>query len=238
MGFAPAPGQIHGLPGAVDLPYHHPVLYAGIGLAALAAYFVGSFPTGFLVARARGIDIRSVGSGNIGATNVFRILGKPAGILVLLVDLLKGALPPFLLPPLLRSLLGEALPVEPLALTAGVSAILGHNYTCWLRFKGGKGIATTAGVFLALMPKAFGLIALLWGIAFAVTRYVSVASLLCAVGLPIVVWATGGSRLMIGVAAALGALAIYKHRTNVQRLLAGTEHRFGRKQSPPDSTSP
>jgi glycerol-3-phosphate acyltransferase PlsY len=213
------------------------VLFAGISIAAFIAYLVGSLPTGYLVARARGIDIRAAGSGNIGATNVFRVLGKPAGVLVLLVDLCKGALPPWLLPPLLRGWLGETLPLEPLALAAGVSAILGHNYTCWLRFKGGKGIATTAGVFLALMPKAFGLIVLVWGLTFALTRYVSVASLVSAVGLPVVIWLTGGSPLMIGVAAALGALAIYKHRSNIQRLLAGTEHRFSRKPPLPDSTS-
>lgn len=205
---------------------------------ALVAYLAGSIPTGFLVARARGVDIRTAGSGNIGATNVLRVLGKPAGIFVLVMDALKGALTVWLLPWVARALAGPggALNAEALALTAGVAAILGHNYTCWLGFKGGKGIATTAGVLLVLIPKAFAVAVLVWVVVFVVSRYVSLASIGVAAALPFIVWGTGGSPTMIGVAIALGALAIYKHKANLQRLLNGTEHRFGRPK--PDAGTP
>jgi len=124
-------------------------------VTVVAAYLLGSIPTGFLVAKAKGIDIRTVGSGNIGATNVFRALGIPAGVAVLLVDALKGWVAVVLVS---RAVYHWILPGsdvqerEWLAICAGLSAILGHNYTCWLHFKGGKGIATSAGVLLALVP--------------------------------------------------------------------------------------
>ena len=123
-----------------------------------AAYFLGSIPTGYLVARAKGIDIRAVGSGNIGATNAMRVLGKPAGIIVLLADALKGYAAVAWLCPLLMNLFnGPAARVETLRIVAGIAAVLGHNYTCWLKFKGGKGIATSAGVYFALAPLAAGI---------------------------------------------------------------------------------
>jgi glycerol-3-phosphate acyltransferase PlsY len=111
-----------------------------------------------------------------------------------------------------------------------VFAILGHNYTCWLRFKGGKGIATSAGAILALLPAALGISLGLWIILFVTTRYVSVASIGAAFVLPFGAWIAGRSRGMIMVATAIAALAIYKHRSNIQRLLAGTENRVGRKK--------
>jgi len=197
---------------------------------AVAGYLMGSVPTGYLVARSRDVDIRKAGSGNIGATNVLRVLGKPAGILVLAIDALKGALACWLLPAAAIALAGaEAAPeVEGLRIAAGLAAILGHNYTCWLRFKGGKGIATSAGVLLVWMPAALGLALLVWVLAFLVSGYVSLASVVAAFALPFIVWLTGGSATLIAVAAVLGALAIYKHRSNIQRLRAGTEHRFRR----------
>src|SRR5882762_7931187 len=141
-------------------------------LTALGAYLLGSIPFGFLVAKAKGIDIRSVGSGNIGATNAMRVLGKPAGIFVLLMDVLKGYLACALMPPLVvLCVLPSICQMPPdfydnaahyldahaefamhLKVIAGIGAVLGHNYTCWLKFKGGKGIATTGGVYLALAP--------------------------------------------------------------------------------------
>ena len=204
-------------------------------ITALVAYLLGSIPTGYLVGRSRGLDIRTVGSGNIGATNVFRILGKPAGIFVLLVDALKGFLAcqfagalawKFLMP-------GPDAPtatLEFLKITGGVCAILGHNYTCWLKFKGGKGIATSAGVTLALLPAALGISLGVWILLFAGSRYVSVASIGAAFVLPFAAWLMGYSPRMIFVAAAIGALAIYKHRINIQRLRNGTENRFGKKK--------
>src|SRR3989442_325060 len=162
-----------------------PVL--GYLLTAVVAYLLGSIPTGYLVAQARGIDIRTVGSGNIGATNVFRSLGTPAGVVVLLADALKGWLAVVVVARLVYSAFGWAFDPqgqEWLAICAGLAAILGHNYTCWLHFKGGKGIATTAGVVLALVPWGLLIILGIWIGAFAVTRYVSLASICAALALP------------------------------------------------------
>jgi glycerol-3-phosphate acyltransferase PlsY len=210
--------------------------------AVIAGYLLGSLPTGYLVGRARGVDIRTVGSGNIGATNVFRVLGRPAGVGVMLVDVLKGLgavvvwvtfLPG--LQSMLPAVFGSDAAVrhhEHLGIVAGVAAILGHNYTCWLGFKGGKGIATSAGVLLALMPAALGVCLLVWLIVLAASRYVSLASIAAAAVLPLAVWLTRGGPLLTGIGGALGALAIYKHRVNLRRLRDGTEHRFGRPKPP------
>ena len=198
--------------------------------AALAGYFLGSIPTGFLVAKAKGVDIRSVGSGNIGATNVFRFLGKPAGLFVLLIDALKGWVAVVLISKLILQILHfpeESARRESLEIIAGVCAILGHNYTCWLQFKGGKGIATSAGVLTALVPWALLIILSLWIIFCALTRYVSVGSLVASFALPFACWITGESWTKVTVTAAMAAMAIYKHKGNIQRLLQGTESRIG-----------
>lgn len=209
--------------------------------AALAGYLLGSLPTGYLVGRLRGLDIRTAGSGNIGATNVFRVLGRPAGVFVLAVDTLKGfgaaALPGLCLPGLQSALpvlwgAEASLPArDSLGIAAGVAAILGHNYTCWLRFKGGKGIATSAGVLLALMPAALGVCLGVWLVVFVASRYASLASIVAAAALPFAVWFTGRGRALTFVGLALGALAIYKHLPNIRRLRDGTEHRWSRAKS-------
>jgi glycerol-3-phosphate acyltransferase PlsY len=199
---------------------------------ALLAYLLGSIPTGFIVAQARGVDIRVVGSGNIGATNVLRTLGKPAGIFVLFMDALKGWLAVVLMTRgvLLAFGLGaDAVTLEVCQNIAALCAILGHNYTCWLQFKGGKGIATSAGVLLALVPWALITILTIWIVVFAATRYVSLASLAASAALPFASWATHESATKVIVTGAMGVLAIYKHKANMQRLLKGTEPRFGRK---------
>ena len=199
-------------------------------LTVLGAYLLGSIPTGFLAAKAKGIDIRSVGSGNIGATNAMRVLGKPIGIAVLLLDALKGYLAVWLC----AVIAGRAgiVPADAavLMILAGIGAVLGHNYTCWLRFKGGKGIATTAGVYLALAPWAVLVALLVFLLLVFGTRYVSVGSITAAVALPLTVWIMTPHDLFLGiVTTALGALAIYKHKSNIQRLLAGTENRLVKK---------
>jgi glycerol-3-phosphate acyltransferase PlsY len=209
----------------------------GYIIAALVAYLLGSIPTGFLVAKARGIDIRSVGSGNIGATNVVRVLGRPAGIFVLLVDALKGALSVLIavrvIGPLFSGVSGN-LANEWYGVCAGVAAILGHNFTCWLAFKGGKGIATSAGVLVALVPWSLVIILVVWIILIATTRLVSLASVCASATLPFAAWITGESLTMILITTGLAGLAIYKHRANIKRLIAGTEPRFG--ESKPAST--
>ena len=221
----------------------------GYILTALGAYLLGSIPTGFLVAKAKGIDIRSVGSGNIGATNAMRVLGKPAGILVLLADALKGWLACFLAFLIcshfcsdyyngIRSYSNTTSDFEHafallsrVTVIAGICAVLGHNYTCWLKFKGGKGIATTAGVFLALAPWALLIALIVFILAVLVTRYVSVGSIAAAIALPVTVWVITPHNLFLGiVTTALGLLAIYKHKGNIRRLMAGTENRLGKKR--------
>jgi glycerol-3-phosphate acyltransferase PlsY len=211
-----------------------PVELLAYVVTAVGAYVVGSVPTGYLVARARGVDIRSVGSGNIGATNAFRVLGTAAGTTVLAADALKGFLSCWLAGGLVTGWLdvpaGRELEVKELAaITGGLFAILGHNYTCWLKFRGGKGIATTAGVLLGLLPLSLAIVLGVWLVVLALTRYVSVASILAAITLPFSAWGLGRSHRLILVAGLMSALAIYKHRTNIQRLMAGTENRLGRK---------
>ena len=201
-------------------------------LAAALGYLLGSLPSGYLMGRAKGVDLRQAGSGNIGATNAFRILGTVAGVLVLGTDALKGFAAAYWVPPVVVSLAapgGAATPGlrENLAIAAGFGAILGHIYTCWLRFKGGKGIATTAGVFLALAPRPILITMAIWIVVCGLSRYVSLASIAAAVALPILVWRCHGSPLLLTLTALIGVLAIYKHKMNLQRLLQGTEHRLG-----------
>lgn len=193
----------------------------------VAGYLLGSIPTGFLVGKIRGIDVRTAGSGNIGATNAFRILGPAAGVLVLLIDAAKGYVAAIL--PLIVMRSWGSPPCLPLA--GGVAAILGHNYTCWLRFKGGKGIATTGGVVLAWAPGACLTAVAAWLLALGVTRYVSIASICAAAVLPFAVWFFNGNGTMVAVVTILSLLAIYKHKSNIQRLLAGTENRLGKKKA-------
>lgn len=203
-------------------------------ITVIGAYLIGSIPFGFLVAKARGIDIRSVGSGNIGATNAMRVLGRPAGIFVLLMDALKGFTAAKWLPLLVLNIshiVGSG-GTGTLPILAGIGAVLGHNYTCWLKFKGGKGIATTAGVYLALAPWAVlaGLAVFL--LAVLITKYVSVGSMAAAVALTLTVWIMSPHDIFLGlVTTALAAMAIYKHKSNLQRLLAGTENRVGKKSA-------
>jgi glycerol-3-phosphate acyltransferase PlsY len=198
---------------------------------ALFAYLLGSIPTGYLVARARGVDIRQTGSGNIGATNAFRVLGKGWGIGVLLLDFAKGASACMLVPLGVRAMLELSVENEgsvTLALVAAVCAVLGHNFTLWLRFKGGKGIATSAGALAVLVPWALLIGLGVWVLLFALTRYVSLGSIAAAVSLPVATWFTTGSdRTPLTIlTATLAAMAVLKHRSNIQRLLAGTENRL------------
>jgi glycerol-3-phosphate acyltransferase PlsY len=194
-------------------------------VTALVAYLLGSIPTGYLVAKARGVDIRTVGSGNIGATNAFRALGKGFGIFVLLMDALKGWVAVQIGAWVVDGFLPGP-PLEFLRVTAGIAAILGHNFTCWLHFKGGKGIATSAGVLLALVPWALLIIFGVFTILFLATRYVSVGSIAASVTLPFATWFTTRDPGLTAVTGAMAALAVIKHRKNIQRLINGTENRI------------
>lgn len=192
----------------------------------LLSYLIGAIPFGLLVARARGVDIRKVGSCNIGATNVFRSVGKKWGILTFVLDMLKGALPTLLLPMLAAGETG--IPSPGLRLACGLVAVCGHNWPVYLRFKGGKGVATTTGVLLGVSPAAMLIGLAAWALVFLTTRYVSVASMAAAI---VVVAAAWWLRLqpwplVPAVLTVLGAFVLWRHRANVQRLRTGTEHRF------------
>jgi glycerol-3-phosphate acyltransferase PlsY len=208
-------------------------------IVAVLAYLLGSIPTGYLVGKGRGIDIRSVGSGNIGATNVFRALGKPAGIFVLIADALKGWIAVALVARWVAHWYqpgSDFAAREWLAICAAICAVMGHNYTCWLQFKGGKGIATSAGVLGALVPVSLLISLGIWTVVFALSRYVSLASIIAAASLPLATWLAGDTITMIVVSGVMGALAIYKHKANIKRLLNGTENRFGKKS--PSANAP
>ena len=189
---------------------------AGNILVVGAAYLAGSLPTAYLMGRAlKGIDIRTVGSGNMGATNVFRSVGKGAGIATLLIDMLKGLLAVKMALVYCR---GELWP-----LLSGVAAVAGHTWSFWVGFRGGKGVATSAGVFLALLPGPMGLALLVFAVAFGVSRRVSVGSLLAAAALPLAAFGLGSPPSRTVLAFLLAAVVIYRHIPNIRRLIRGEE---------------
>jgi len=195
-------------------------------------YLVGSVPTGYLMGRTRGLDIRQHGSGNIGATNVWRVMGRNWGLVAFACDFLKGFLPLYLV----RTLCfpdGHGWSTAMLLVLCGLAAIIGHNYTPWLGFKGGKGIATSAGVLGALMPPVLAVALSLWIVVTLATRTVSIGSLAAAVVLaPAAAFFYPGQWVYFGLACLAGGLAVWRHKSNIQRLLAGTESRieFGSKK--------
>jgi glycerol-3-phosphate acyltransferase PlsY len=200
----------------------------------LGAYLIGAIPFGLLIGLSRGIDVRTCGSGNIGATNVFRSVGKGWGSLALLLDVLKGLLPALLFPLLVGRLTQTPLD-NTHRLLCGCAAVAGHNWPVYLRFKGGKGIATTAGALIGIAPAALGIGLLAWVASFACTRYVSLASILAAMVIPMAAWwlyRADGLATPIALTC-LGLIAIWRHRANIGRLVAGSESKIelGKKKS-------
>ena len=200
---------------------------AQLFIAAIIAYCIGSIPTGYVVARwIKGIDIRQFGSGNTGATNVFRVLGKPYGILVLICDALKGFIPAALFVPLFNVSYGSLTHAD-LALLIGIAAIVGHVFSIFMRFRGGKGVATSTGVFLAIAPLPVLIACAILIPVIILTRMVSVGSLSGAVLLPILIRIfQPESTLVFFMSIGLGLLIIYRHRDNIKRLLKGQEKKF------------
>lgn len=200
--------------------------------AAFIGYLFGSLPFGYLVARAYGVDIFKAGSGNPGATNVKRVLGEKfgakgrrAGNLVFVLDAVKGAAAAaWLALPLLH-----APDARLLGLIGVIAAVLGHSFSVFTKFKGGKGVATAAGGLVVLIPVSCLIGALVWLATFALTRYVSLGSVLAAVAVPAVSWLRGNPLPFSLVATALGLFVIVRHRENIKRLIAGTESKFARK---------
>ena len=191
-------------------------------LLTALAYIIGSVPFGLLIAKAKGVDIRKQGSGNIGATNVLRCLGKPLGITCFVLDALKGYLPAALFP-----ILGTVDPT--FGILFGAAAILGHNFPVFLKFKGGKGVATSAGVLLGVAPLAVAIGLIAWIIVFKTSGYVSLGSIIAALVVIITGWTAGYGPVIATALTLLGALTIWRHRENIKRLANGTENKFCRK---------
>ena len=208
-------------------------------ISLLTGYLLGSIPFGFIVGKALGVDIRKQGSGNIGATNVLRTLGKKWGVLVFTLDALKGLAAVLVVQRVFGIDLAPPgvchLNQAQAGILAGVGCILGHNFPVWIGFKGGKGIATSAGVLMGLAPLATLIALTAWVSFFYLTRYVSLASIIAAALLPTVAgilqWSSRGSLdAVFWFAAVAAVLAIWRHRPNIKRLIAGTEHRFEKKK--------
>jgi len=203
-------------------------------VVVIGSYLLGSIPFGYLAGRIAGIDIRKCGSGNVGATNVIRTLGKSYGYPVFVADFLKGfgAVKMSLL--IATRVQSEWNSPEMFGILAAISSVIGHSFPVWLRFKGGKGVATSAGALFALAPVPALVGAAIWILTFWLTRYVSVASVSAAAALPLIILITtwlsehGGKSLFYS-SVCLAAVVIWRHRSNLSRLMRGTEPRFTRK---------
>lgn len=209
-------------------------MWSTLPIAIVTAYLLGSFPAGYLAGRLAVVDIRKLGSGNVGATNVTRTLGKKFGYPVFALDFLKGVAAVLVAASLAK---GEDLDprfVDLYSATAAVFAVIGHSYPVWLRFRGGKGVATMLGTLFALNWIVAIIVCAVWYAVFRATRYVSVASIAAAVALPaamaaMFIWNQLPSPVLLYFTLLLAALVILRHRSNLSRLFKGTEPRFDRK---------
>jgi glycerol-3-phosphate acyltransferase PlsY len=192
-----------------------------LALAVTIAYLVGSIPFAYLLSRRRGVDLRLVGSGNVGASNVLRTSGVRAAVLAMILDGVKGALAVLLAQ---RLTAGPAVPV-----LAGLASVIGHIYPVWLRFRGGKGVATAAGVFAVLTPLSLGAAGGVFLLAVWITRYISVGSLAGAVTLATAAVVSDAPATVAAGAAIVLVLILFRHRVNVRRLIQGTERRIGQR---------
>ena len=193
-----------------------------LALVIVAAYLLGSIPCGLLIARLKGVNLQKVGSGNIGATNVYRCVGKGWGVAAFVLDAVKGFAPAFVFPMLVSP------PPAWLGLACGAAAVAGHNWPVWLKFKGGKGVSTSAGMLLGIAPAAVGIGFAVFAATVLITRFVSLGSILAAIAVPAAYLAMNGAenRLLAGALVAMGLLVVVKHRANIGRLLKGAEPRI------------
>lgn len=221
---------------------HSPVFFSGWIVLAIGSYLIGSIPAGYLIGRCCGIDIRQHGSGNIGATNVVRVLGKKWGGLVFVIDFLKGLIPVVIAMQWSRSI--GIVPLSAPGAAAAFMALLGHSFPIWLGFRGGKGISTSAGIIIGLFPGAFPFCIGSWLLIFFMTGYVSLASLVGSAMLPLSVaifyffglrydWPSwmNADWLSLFLAILMASVVIWRHRNNLKRLCEGTEHNFKKKKS-------
>jgi glycerol-3-phosphate acyltransferase PlsY len=203
-------------------------------LIAVLSYLIGSFPAGYLAGRIAGVDIRTVGSGNVGATNVLRALGKRFGYPVFLIDFGKGVVAVILSRLIAKSGGSNENTIELAGMLSGICAVVGHSFPLWLKFRGGKGVATSIGVLFALMPLAAAIMCIVWIATFEITRYVSLASVMAAVSLPIsfagmLFLNRLNTPVLLYFSLCLAAVIVIRHRSNLSRLAKGTEPRFMRK---------
>jgi glycerol-3-phosphate acyltransferase PlsY len=198
-----------------------------LGLALLASYLLGAIPTSYLAGKFfRGIDLRQHGSGNLGATNLYRTLGAKFAVPVALFDMAKGAVPVLVIAPLVSS-------SRYFAVLCGIMAVLGHVFSVFVRFRGGKGVATASGVMLGLTPWAVLVALAVWLIVLRLSGYVSLGSMVGAIVLPVAAWFLHPlQRDIIWIQVLVALAIIWLHRANIKRLLAGTENRFGRRAKP------
>ena len=202
----------------LDNPY---IVYS---VFMLAAYLCGAVPFGFLIGKARGVDVRTVGSKNIGATNVYRTVGHKWGFLAFFCDFLKGLLPTLAAVWFLKS--HTAAPLAHLALATGIMTVVGHMWTCFMKFRGGKGVATAFGMLMALLTVpvliAFGIFVLtVW-----LSHYISLGSILAAIAIAVLVWVFPATLPLRVIVTLLGAFVVFKHRSNIGRLLKGCENKI------------
>jgi glycerol-3-phosphate acyltransferase PlsY len=204
-----------------------------LAVILVGSYLLGSVPFGYLVSRFAGIDIRKVGSGNVGATNVVRVLGKRFGYPVFALDVLKGFGAVQISMQMASGGASGWNSPEIFGIGAAISCVIGHSYPVWLNFKGGKGVATSAGALFALTPIAAAIGVAIWIVMFCVTRYVSVASVIAATVLPFVIlaisWRSEMSNAIFFFSVCVAAIVIWRHRSNLSRLKRGIEPRFNRK---------
>lgn len=196
-------------------------------LAVIASsYLLGSIPTSYIFGKLfKGVDIREHGSGNVGATNVYRVVGKLPGFIVLALDLAKGLIPVTLFSGFLLNR-GAGFDRETIQVFLGASVIAGHIWTIFLRFKGGKGVATAAGVVLGIEPKFLILALLIWIIVFVIIRYVSTSSICSALSIPVIFALSGASSKLVIFTAVISFIIIYRHRPNIERLIRGEEKKI------------
>ena len=203
-------------------------------IVGFASYLIGSIPAGYIAGHIAGIDIRTVGSGNIGATNVTRVLGKRYGYPVFIVDFLKGFAAVGMSIMIAKRAQPVLIPSELFGVVGAVACVLGHSFPVWLGFKGGKGVAASAGALFGLMPFVALIAVAVWLIIFYLTRYVSVASMTAALAVPITIVSMmllgqTGETALLYFSICLAAVVIVRHRSNLLRLVRGTEPRFKRK---------
>jgi acyl phosphate:glycerol-3-phosphate acyltransferase len=208
-------------------PAASPPRVTAILLSLLGGYFLGSVPFGLIVGKLRGIDIREHGSRNIGATNVWRVCGWKAGLPVFFLDAGKGIGAVWLGRIAAERFAG---PPDWCVVIAAMACVLGHSFPVWLRFKGGKGVATSLGTIIGMLPIVSAIIFGIWAVLFALTRYVSLASIIAAAAFPVTAYLFHATPPVLGFAFVSAALVIVLHRGNIQRLLSGTERRFGTKK--------